>query len=82
MKIIEASVDLDTWCYELNCDKCKSKIGIEAGDLRYKWSQNGCYYFVCVLCNTRQTMKDAEVPPIVRADVEKHRSDPVTYSDW
>lgn len=81
MKIIKASVDLKTWCFETKCEKCKSDIGIEATDLRYKWSMHGCYYFVCELCNTRQTMKDADVPPIVKADVEKHRSDPIIYVD-
>lgn len=80
MKVIRPSIDLETWCHEMDCEKCKSRIGIEAIDLRYKWSQSGCYYFVCVLCNSRQSMKDAEVPAIVRADVEKHRSDPIVYS--
>lgn len=81
MKIIHASIDLKTWCHELNCDKCKSKLGIEAQDLRHKWSTKGCYYFICELCKNWQYMKDAEVPPIVSADVREHRSDPIVYVD-
>ncbi len=81
MKIIKASVDLKTWCHELTCNKCQSKLGIEAKDLRYKWTTSGCYYFVCELCTNWQYMKDAEVPAIVGADVRKHRSDPIVYRE-
>lgn len=79
MKIIKASVDLKTWCHELSCNNCKSVISIEATDLRNKWSREGSYYFICVLCNQWQYMKNADVPEIVKADVNKHRSDPIVY---
>jgi len=81
MKIIKPSIDLDTWVFETKCPTCKSDIGIEAIDLRYKWNTSGCYYYVCELCNTRHLMKDVDVPPIVEADVKKHRSDPIVYSE-
>lgn len=81
MKVIKASVDLITWCFETKCPTCNSEIGVEAKDLRYKWTTSGCYYYVCELCNTRHYMKNADVPPIVEADIIKHRSDPIFYSD-
>lgn len=81
MKVIKASVDLTTWCFEFTCKNCKSIVGVEATDIRYKWDKSYCYYHVCCLCNVRQYIGDNNIPEIVKADVKKHRSDPVVYLD-
>ncbi len=81
MKIIKASVDLETWTLPTTCKSCKSELGIEAGDLRHNWTKDGCYYFKCELCDNTQYLKDSDVPEIVKADAKRHRADPIRYID-
>lgn len=79
MKVIKASIDLKTWSSKQTCPNCLSEIGVEAEDIRYFWTQNGGYYYICCLCDHREYLKEKEVPEIVKADVLKSRRDP-TYS--
>ena len=81
MKVIKASVDLKTWCLQKDCPYCASVIEIEATDLRYHWSNNSCYYYICILCNKKSYLKDDEVPEIVKADILNNRRDPTSYYD-
>jgi hypothetical protein len=83
MKIIKASVDLETWTHTCDCNKCKSTLEVSSSDIRYRWSSDNCYYFTCVLCDHRNYLTSKELPEIVKTDVGKHRADPSPgCSDW
>lgn len=82
MKIIKATIDLETWFLETTCPTCKSVLGVESQDIRYFWTKHGCYYYTCILCNNRHILNDDKIPAIVAADVIKSRKDPDVSSDW
>lgn len=79
MKVIKASVDLETWAIQHTCGKCQSVLEICAKDIRYNYTEG--HYAVCVLCSNRMSFKRENIPEIIKADVSKHRTDPSHSSD-
>lgn len=74
MKVIKASIDLETWSMPHTCDNCKSEVEIEAVDISYDYQVDGKHWLVkCCLCNSPFRLIDTEVPEIVKANVMKHR---------
>ncbi len=83
MKVIKASVDLETWFIKVECKSCDSELEVSSGDITYQWQSNSdCFHATCCLCNARIYFKSASLPKIVQADVEKHRVINNTCSDW
>ncbi len=73
MKIIKASIDLETWVREVECQSCNSTLEISANDIWYQWTSSECYYVTCCLCKTKIYFKTADLPKIVQIDVTEHR---------